>query len=133
MRWKVVQTLINCPIFKYENFPHLMKKMLSSYQRITHCDKPGYIYMWALYQIHQCMSSFYCGAYICDLPVWDHYEVILIVQGPNNPGLILILQNSWWFWIYYVMKYPVYTWNKVITWHAVQEISFSRLPDTHEP
>ena len=32
-----------------------------------------------------------------------------------------------------VMKYPVYTWNKVIRWHAAWQISFSGPPDTRGP
>ena len=66
-------------------------------------------------------------------PVEDHCGHILIVWGPHTPGPILIVQGPLWLWMYYVMKYSVYTWNKVIRWHAAWQIIFSGPPDTRGP
>jgi hypothetical protein len=49
--------------------------------------------------------------------------IFLSAPPPNLKSWILRVVCS-------VMKYPVYTWNKVIRWHAAWQISFSGPPDT---
>ena len=74
------------------------------------------------------------------LRLWCHIQggiYLLVGSRPNSLfedhcGYVLIIQRHLWFWIYYIMKYLVYTWNKVI-WLTAWQISFSRSPDTCGP